>query len=61
MMNETRVQSMILFHVVGPNGKPGYYRVDSRRERIWRDDEILIYQAIADLYTFASKKLSGKK
>ena len=61
MMNETRVQSMILFHVVGPNGKPGYYRVDSRRERIWRDDEILIYQAIADLYIFASKKLSGKK
>jgi hypothetical protein len=52
---------MILFHVVGPNGKPCYYRVDSRRERIWRDDEILIYQAIADLYTFASKKLSGKK
>lgn len=49
-MEKNGVHTSLLFRVKGKEGE-GFYRIDSRRDRVFTEDELFLFQTIADLYT----------
>lgn len=50
-MASHNVGSILLFRMQREDGKAAFLRIDSRRERIWSEAEILVYSSAANLFS----------
>lgn len=53
-MEGTKIGSMVILKVRRSNHKTGYLRIDSTREKVWTDEEILVYEMISNILYLVS-------
>lgn len=51
-MEKLKISTALLYPTTMEDGKKGYLRVDSRRDVIWSDEEIIAYQELSNLYGY---------
>lgn len=51
-MEKLKISTTLLFPTTMEDGTKGYLRIDSRRDLIWSDEEILAYQELSNLYGY---------
>ena len=59
-MAENGIYTSLLFRVRGKEGE-GFYRIDSRRERVFTEEEIFLFQTAANLYTLKESQKWDRK
>lgn len=61
ILSSSHIRSLLVYKVLGINKENAVIAIHARRDKIWSDDQLYVYQTIAQLFTLLNIKIDFKK
>lgn len=61
ILSSSHIRSLLIFKVLGVEKENAVIAIHARRDKIWSDNQLYVYQTIAQLFTLLNVKIDFKK